>query len=134
MSDKQTHSQHLYEHALNEVLMLGYTIKDGDLYPPETGLPVPPQPATERARCGACGYQYGHAIGCQFNPFDVALKSVNRPAIPAGWEIRHGKAPGEIVIASPRQGPGIVTMTANNRWLGDRMLYALASALLGPKP
>ncbi len=37
------HPQFLYEHALNEVLMLGYTIKDGDLFPPETGIPVAPQ-------------------------------------------------------------------------------------------
>jgi len=36
------HPRHLYEHALNEVLMLGYTIKDGDLFPPETGIPAAP--------------------------------------------------------------------------------------------
>lgn len=30
---------------------------------------APPQ------RCAACGYQYGHAIGCVNNPVDIALSA-----------------------------------------------------------
>lgn len=46
------HSAFLYEHALNEVLELGYTIRDGSLYPPTEwpkGLPTAPaEPVVQR--------------------------------------------------------------------------------------
>ena len=31
--------------------------------------------ALEVQRCAACGYQYGHAIGCENNPVDAAIRT-----------------------------------------------------------
>lgn len=63
---QQKHSQFLYEHALNEVLMLGYTIKDGDLFPPETGIPVVPA-------CGLVPVAEVSSI-CGAGPNDVGVR------------------------------------------------------------
>jgi hypothetical protein len=44
--------------------------------------PQPVQPPAD-ARCPLCRYQHGHAIGCENNPVDIALKAAGQAHPPA---------------------------------------------------
>jgi len=48
------------------------------------GLSKPTQEPVEQ-RCQLCKYEYGHSIGCENNPVDIALKSNAAKHRPTGW-------------------------------------------------
>ncbi len=55
-----------------------------------------PEPEA-KPRCPACQYQYGHAIGCEHNPVDLALKADNESS---------GMNSGDLIAAMYRDGAG----------------------------
>jgi len=63
---------------------------------PETGNDATPEASAITAgnghaqepveqRCQLCKYEYGHSIGCENNPVDIALKSNAAKHRPTGW-------------------------------------------------
>lgn len=55
---------------------------------PETGYVFAAQKQAQEPveqRCQLCKYEYGHSIGCENNPVDIALKSNAEKHKPTGW-------------------------------------------------
>ena len=102
--------QHEYEVTANDDGTFSVALPDGEelrIIPPQR----PAQPVQEAVRCPLCNYQYGHQIGCENNPVDIALAAAppQRPAervrgpVAGAAKSVHDKAYSEVELASAYQ-------------------------------